>query len=466
MELTLMSALAMSTGSSPDGVGRQLADDQEQPLSTFSLSAEDDEQGAATGTLPADVELAEDDVLAPPPAEDDALAQDVRLQSLPSSSLLMDATSSMATASAWLQAAGVGARISLTEPSCALLSAKPLSEETEADTTLLAVEMQPGDAVLASLATLSAAISQTESVSVERGHMATSTTLGAETSLPQTLLAASVVTPSLNVSVPIPIQSADTVAEDSSATGLTASAVKRPLDVDSSMTDGASLPANWGGSSATPSSTFGLANPAGDERTNNRAGIGALSEGAESTESEAVASPQVSERHLTTLLAVQTAATTTPSRTEWVVTSTLTLDSNSSSWQQQLVDTLEERVQWQSNQQVKQATIRLDPPELGRLELSVRQEGDRLSVQIHTSNQTLREALQESRDQLRQVLIPQYGAGVEVDISYGQGSGAQTSAELWLQEEVVASNGVAAEPSQQQHNQGTVSNYNLLNTLV
>ncbi|MGN4992716.1 flagellar hook-length control protein FliK [Aeromonas sp. 97A] len=40
-------------------------------------------------------------------------------------------------------------------------------------------------------------------------------------------------------------------------------------------------------------------------------------------------------------------------------------------WGQQLMDVLKDKVELQVNQQVKQAHIRLDPPELGRLELTV-----------------------------------------------------------------------------------------------
>lgn len=121
--------------------------------------------------------------------------------------------------------------------------------------------------------------------------------------------------------------------------------------------------------------------------------------------------------------------------------SALKLDSDQQNWSQQLVSTLGDRVRMQADSQQQTATIRLDPPQLGRLEVSVQQEGDRLSVQIHTSSATLRDALQESREQLRQVLIPQYGAGVEVEINYRQDG---QNAAAWQQEEEAVSRNATA----------------------
>lgn len=144
----------------------------------------------------------------------------------------------------------------------------------------------------------------------------------------------------------------------------------------------------------------------------------------------------------------------------------LVVDSSHSGWGQQLVNSLGERVHLQASQQLQQATIRLDPPELGRLEVIVRQDHDRLSVQISTSNSALRDALQETREQLRQILIPEYGAGVEVEINYSGDGRQQAQTEALLEEEIV-SNGITFATGQEvAETAGAVVNSGLLDTLV
>lgn len=111
---------------------------------------------------------------------------------------------------------------------------------------------------------------------------------------------------------------------------------------------------------------------------------------------------------------------------EW---SALKLESAPSQWGQQLLDTLKERVEMQLNQNIKQAHIRLDPPELGKLELTVRVEGDRLSVQLNASNPALREALLQSSERLRMSLSTQHSGGVDVNVGQGDRQREQTSAD-------------------------------------
>lgn len=111
---------------------------------------------------------------------------------------------------------------------------------------------------------------------------------------------------------------------------------------------------------------------------------------------------------------------------EW---SALKLDSAPSQWGQQLLDTLKERVEMQVNQNIKQAHIRLDPPELGKLELTVRVEGDRLSVQLNASNPALRDALLQSSERLRMSLSTQHSGGVDVNVGQGDRQREQASAD-------------------------------------
>ncbi|MFQ1637289.1 flagellar hook-length control protein FliK [Aeromonas veronii] len=111
------------------------------------------------------------------------------------------------------------------------------------------------------------------------------------------------------------------------------------------------------------------------------------------------------------------------------------LSDNQSQWGQQLVNLLQDKVELQVNQQVKQAHIRLDPPELGRLELTVKLDGDRLSVQLNVTNPAVRDAMIQSMERLRMSLAPHHAGGVEVNVGQGSDQGQQ---ERWQQEKILA----------------------------
>ncbi|AEY02543.1 LafE [Oceanimonas sp. GK1] len=83
---------------------------------------------------------------------------------------------------------------------------------------------------------------------------------------------------------------------------------------------------------------------------------------------------------------------------------------------EQLLLALKDKVELQLNQRVQQARIKLDPPEMGRMELTVRLEGERLHVQINASHAGLRDAITAQADRLRQDLLAQHGGGVEVNV--------------------------------------------------
>ncbi|NQZ51271.1 MAG: flagellar hook-length control protein FliK [Moritella sp.] len=108
----------------------------------------------------------------------------------------------------------------------------------------------------------------------------------------------------------------------------------------------------------------------------------------------------------------------TQGRHEW---SAVKMESQQNAWSKQLFNVLQDRIEMQVHQNIKQANIRLDPPDLGRLDLSVRMDGDRLTVMINTSNTMIREALQASLQQLRSELSNQFGAGVDVNVGGGSG---------------------------------------------
>lgn len=82
----------------------------------------------------------------------------------------------------------------------------------------------------------------------------------------------------------------------------------------------------------------------------------------------------------------------------------------------------------QYSQSIKQAHIRLDPPELGKLDLTVRIDGDKLSVQLNASNPVVRDALLQSSDRLRTSLATEHSGGVEVNVGQGDSHRQQQGA--------------------------------------
>lgn len=70
-------------------------------------------------------------------------------------------------------------------------------------------------------------------------------------------------------------------------------------------------------------------------------------------------------------------------------------------WGRDLVEQLRSRLQLSKSDQIQQAHIRLDPPELGRLDVSLRMDGDKVSVHFTAAHPQLREALATNADRLR-----------------------------------------------------------------
>ena len=88
-----------------------------------------------------------------------------------------------------------------------------------------------------------------------------------------------------------------------------------------------------------------------------------------------------------------------------------------SEWGQRLLNVLGDKVNLQIGQQVQRAQIRLDPPNLGRIEISISIDGDKTSVSLVTSNPQVREAIAQTLDQLRQTLSQ--NGSVTIDLSSG-----------------------------------------------
>ena len=110
------------------------------------------------------------------------------------------------------------------------------------------------------------------------------------------------------------------------------------------------------------------------------------------------------------------------SRAEWAP---VRMAENQQQWGQQLVSVLKERVQMHLNQDVQHARIRLDPPHLGSLELSVKMENNKIQVHIAAADPALREAAQQGAERLRAELEGKQLAGAMVDVDVSDQSQQQ-----------------------------------------
>ncbi|GAL37092.1 flagellar hook-length control protein FliK [Vibrio maritimus] len=84
-----------------------------------------------------------------------------------------------------------------------------------------------------------------------------------------------------------------------------------------------------------------------------------------------------------------------------------------------MLQVLNDRVTLQAQQNLQEARIRLDPPDLGKLDLMVRVEGDKLSVQLNANVAATREALVQVSERLRAELQNQSLMHVDVQIGGG-----------------------------------------------
>lgn len=120
------------------------------------------------------------------------------------------------------------------------------------------------------------------------------------------------------------------------------------------------------------------------------------------------------------------AATTVVNAPEWA---SVRIDTQAGKWGEQMLQVLHDRVTLQAQQHLQEAKIRLDPPDLGKLDLVVRVEGDRLSVQINANAAATREALMQVSDRLRAELQSQNFVHVDVNVGADQGGQRQSSSQ-------------------------------------
>ena len=105
----------------------------------------------------------------------------------------------------------------------------------------------------------------------------------------------------------------------------------------------------------------------------------------------------------------------------------LTLAGPPSAWRQSLHEALGERLQLQVGRNAEQATIRLDPPMLGRIDISIRHSGGNLEVHIAATNTEVLRQLNTVSDSLRNDLAGRQYSNVSVNVT--EAPRAQASAQ-------------------------------------
>lgn len=100
-----------------------------------------------------------------------------------------------------------------------------------------------------------------------------------------------------------------------------------------------------------------------------------------------------------------------------VLEQTLRLESPEAKWGEQMLHALRKSVEMQLQQRVQSATLRLDPPELGSLEIHVSHESGRLSVQILAAQGDVARLLHQTSERLRQELVEERFVHVDVQVS-------------------------------------------------
>ncbi|PQJ62796.1 flagellar hook-length control protein FliK [Photobacterium angustum] len=112
----------------------------------------------------------------------------------------------------------------------------------------------------------------------------------------------------------------------------------------------------------------------------------------------------------------QTQTNITVNRVNWAP---ISVDPQSPQWGEKMLNILQDRVSLQATQNMQEARIRLDPPDLGKLDLIVKMDGDKLNVQISANNNAVRDALNQVSERLRHDLQQQF-VSVDVNISHGE----------------------------------------------
>ena len=81
---------------------------------------------------------------------------------------------------------------------------------------------------------------------------------------------------------------------------------------------------------------------------------------------------------------------------------------------------IREHIEFQIDHDIKSASVQLEPPKMGKVDLNIRLDGDRLYVQMHAVNNQVRDALLSGLDRLRNELSANHQGNVQLDVASGQ----------------------------------------------
>lgn len=96
---------------------------------------------------------------------------------------------------------------------------------------------------------------------------------------------------------------------------------------------------------------------------------------------------------------------------------TLTLPDQRQDWRSSLMQALGDRLQLQAVQRSEQARLHLMPPQLGRIEIDIRQQGGALQVQLSATHDEVRQQLRQIAEPLRQDLVQRHTGDVSVQVA-------------------------------------------------
>lgn len=85
-------------------------------------------------------------------------------------------------------------------------------------------------------------------------------------------------------------------------------------------------------------------------------------------------------------------------------------------WQQPLLQALGDRLQLQIAARSEQAQLHLEPPQLGRIEIAIRQQGGALQVRLSATHDEVAQQLRQISEPLRQDLVQRHSGEVSVQV--------------------------------------------------
>jgi flagellar hook-length control protein FliK len=223
-----------------------------------------------------------------------------------------------------------------------------------------------------------------------------------------------------SVGMPAAVAAAGAGIASPASTVLTALTESRAVGASPALADAAASPAPTARVLATPALPDTAAGAAHSASATALAGTPAASAGAESARSERIEAAPASAASVIAGTAIQPA----PARGA----DSLTLTGPPSAWRQSLHEALGERLQLQIGRNAEQATIRLDPPMLGRIDISVRHSGGNLEVHIAATNTEVLRQLNTVSDSLRNDLAGRQYSNVSVNVTEAPRAQASTQA--------------------------------------